>query len=179
MEKRLLVCVGSGPLFVEISYFLLLPTQLLPDDEKAMMLWVTRNIKINAENKAKISITGAKHVPVPNAAASKPGLMPRIALGNIGNKDREQPQAKLPLKKEAKTAVAGKVIAKKLPKPLEKALELVPVTVLESAPEPEPEPVHEEKRLSQPVWVDTPSPSPMKTSGCTPAENIHVRLSLV
>ena len=73
--------------------------------------------KINAENKAKISMAGAKHVPVAGVATSKPGLRPRTALGDIGNKVSEQPQAKLPLKK-----------------------------------------------------VDTPSPSPMETSGCAPAE---------
>lgn len=55
--------------------------------------------KINAENKAKISMAGAKHVPVAGVATSKPGLRPRTALGDIGNKVSEQPQAKLPLKK--------------------------------------------------------------------------------
>lgn len=44
-------------------------------------------------------MTGAKRVPVATAAASKPGLRPRTALGDIGNKVSEQPQAKLPLKK--------------------------------------------------------------------------------
>ena len=62
-------------------------------------------------------MAGAKHVPVAGVATSKPGLRPRTALGDIGNKVSEQPQAKLPLKK-----------------------------------------------------VDTPSPSPMETSGCAPAE---------
>uniref|UniRef100_A0A8C0S1E0 G2/mitotic-specific cyclin-B1 n=1 Tax=Canis lupus familiaris TaxID=9615 RepID=A0A8C0S1E0_CANLF len=112
-----------------------------------MALRVTRNTKVNVENKAKIGMAGAKRVPLASAAASKPGLRPRTALGDIGNKVSEQPQAKLPLKKEAKTAVPGKVIAKKIPKPLEKA------------PEPVP-----------PILVDTPSPSPMETSGCAPAE---------
>ncbi|KAM7148651.1 G2/mitotic-specific cyclin-B1 isoform 3-T3 [Molossus nigricans] len=133
-----------------------------------MALRVTRNTKINAENKAKISIAGAKRVPLATAAASKAGLRPRTALGDIANNVSEQPQAKLPLKKEAKTLAAGKVIAKKLPKPLEKAPE--PVPVLEPAPEPEPEPVKEEKLSPEPILVDTPSPSPMETSGCAPAE---------
>ncbi|XP_019583600.1 G2/mitotic-specific cyclin-B1 [Rhinolophus sinicus] len=133
-----------------------------------MAFRVTRNTKINGENKAKISMAGAKRVPVATAAASKPGLRPRMALGDIGNKVSEQPQSKLPLKKEAKTLAAGKVIAKKLPKPLEKGLE--PVPVLEPAPEPEPEPVKEEKLSPEPILVDTPSPSPMETSGCAPAE---------
>ncbi|XP_032260175.1 G2/mitotic-specific cyclin-B1 isoform X3 [Neomonachus schauinslandi] len=133
-----------------------------------MALRVTRNTKVNVENKAKISMAGAKRVPLATTAASKPGLRPRTALGDIGNKVSEQPQAKLPLKKEAKTLVPGKVIAKKIPKPLEKAPEPVPEPVPE--PEPEPEPIKEEKLSPEPILVDTPSPSPMETSGCAPAE---------
>ncbi|XP_026956746.1 G2/mitotic-specific cyclin-B1 isoform X2 [Sagmatias obliquidens] len=139
-----------------------------------MALRITRNTKINAENKAKVSMAGAKRVPVATVAASKPGLRPRTALGDIGNKVSEQPQAKLPLKKEAKTLAAGKVIAKKLPKPLEKAPVPVPEPQpeldLEPEPEPETEPVKEEKLPPEPILVDTPSPSPMETSGCAPAE---------
>ncbi|CAI9156279.1 unnamed protein product [Rangifer tarandus platyrhynchus] len=133
-----------------------------------MALRITRNSKINAENKAKISMAGAKRVPVASVAISKPGLRPRTALGDIGNKVSEQPQAKLPLKKEAKTLAAGKVTAKKVPKPLEKAP--VPVPEPQPEPEPEPEPVKEEKLSPEPILVDTPSPSPMETSGCAPAE---------
>lgn len=44
-------------------------------------------------------MAGAKRVPVATAAASKPGLRPRTALGDIGNKVSEQLQAKMPLKK--------------------------------------------------------------------------------
>ena len=44
-------------------------------------------------------MAGAKRVPVAAVAISKPGLRPRPALGDIGNKVSEQPQAKLPLKK--------------------------------------------------------------------------------
>ena len=69
---------------------------------------------------------------------------------------------------EAKTLPAGKVIAKKVPKPLEKAP--VPVPDSQPEPEPEPEPVKEEKLSPEPILVDTPSPSPMETSGCAPAE---------
>ena len=69
---------------------------------------------------------------------------------------------------EAKTLPAGKVIAKKVPKPLEKAP--VPVPDPQPEPEPEPEPVKEEKLSPEPILVDTPSPSPMETSGCAPAE---------
>uniref|UniRef100_A0A8C2UTC6 G2/mitotic-specific cyclin-B1 n=1 Tax=Chinchilla lanigera TaxID=34839 RepID=A0A8C2UTC6_CHILA len=108
-----------------------------------MALRVTRNAKINAENKATVSMAGAKRVPVASAAASKPGLRPRTALGDIGNKVSEQ--ARVPLKKEAKTSATGKVIAKKLQKPLEK----VPVCVPE--PQPEPEPVKEEKLSPEPI----------------------------
>ncbi|XP_057593446.1 LOW QUALITY PROTEIN: G2/mitotic-specific cyclin-B1-like [Hippopotamus amphibius kiboko] len=139
-----------------------------------MALRITRNTKIDAENEAKISMAGAKHLPVITVAASKPRLRPRTALGDIGNKVSEQPQAKLPLKKEAKTSAVGKVIAKKLPKPLEKA----PVPVPEPQQEPElelkPESdlslLKEEKLSPEPILVDTPSPSPMETSGCAPAE---------
>ncbi|XP_032738264.1 G2/mitotic-specific cyclin-B1-like [Lontra canadensis] len=129
-----------------------------------MALRVTKNTKVNAGNKAKISMGGAKRVPLSGTAASKPGLRPRTALRDVGNKVSEQPQAKLPLKKEAKTLVPGKVIAKKIPKPLEKSPEPV------SEPEPEPEPVKEEKLLPEPILVATPSPSPMETSGCAPEE---------
>ena len=95
-------------------------------------------------------MAGAKRVPVAGVATSKPGLRPQTALGDIGNKVSEQPQAKLPLKKEAKTLPAGKVTAKKVPKPLEKA----PVPVPQLEPEPEPEPVKEEKLSPEPILVN-------------------------
>ncbi|EHB14336.1 G2/mitotic-specific cyclin-B1 [Heterocephalus glaber] len=129
-----------------------------------MALRVTRNTKINAENKATISMAGAKRVPAASAAASKPGLRPRTTLGDISNKVSEQLQARVPLQKEAKSSATGKVIAKNLQKPLEK----MPVCVPE--PEPEPEPVKEEKLPPEPILVDTPSPTLMETSGCAPAE---------
>lgn len=132
-----------------------------------MALRVTRNTKIAAENKAKISMAGAKRVPVGAVAASKVGLRPRMALGDIGNKVSEQPQAKMPLKKETKALAVGRGIAKKLPKPVEK--EPMPLE-LESKPELEPEPPREEKLSPEPILVDTPSASPMETSGCAPAE---------
>ncbi|KAM9102135.1 G2/mitotic-specific cyclin-B1 [Sarcophilus harrisii] len=123
-----------------------------------MALRVTRNMKMNAENKLKgNNVPGAKRVPVPSAA-SKPGLRPRMALGDIGNKVCEQQQAppsKIPLKKETKAPIS-KVAAKKAPKPVEKM--------------PVPEPVKEEKITPEPIKVDSPSPSPMETSGCAPAE---------
>ncbi|KAM7338812.1 hypothetical protein ACRRTK_002296 [Alexandromys fortis] len=132
-----------------------------------MALRVTRSTKLNKENKAKVSMAGAKRVPVAIAAASKPGLRPRTALGDIGNKVSEQAQARLPLKKELKTSVTGKVSAKIPPKLLEK----VPVSEPEvEITEPEPEPVMEEKLSPEPILVDNPSPSPVETSGCAPAE---------
>ncbi|XP_055457901.1 G2/mitotic-specific cyclin-B1 [Psammomys obesus] len=130
-----------------------------------MALRVTRNSKINTENKAKVSMAGAKRVPVAFAAASKPGLRPRTALGDIGNKVSEQVQASMPLKKEAKTSAAGKATAKIIPKPVEKAPVCEPEVELA-----DPEPVMEEKLSPEPILVDNPSPSPMETSGCAPAE---------
>ena len=53
---------------------------------------------------------------------------------------------------EAKTLPAGKVIAKKVPKPLEKAP--VPVPDSQPEPEPEPEPVKEEKLSPEPILVN-------------------------
>lgn len=44
-------------------------------------------------------MAGAKRVPTAPAATSKPGLRPRTALGDIGNKVSEQLQAKMPVKK--------------------------------------------------------------------------------
>ena len=74
-----------------------------------MALRVTRNSKINTENKAMVSKAGAKCVPVAVAAASKPRLSSRTALEDIGNKASEQVQARMPLKREAKTLGTRKV----------------------------------------------------------------------
>uniref|UniRef100_A0A8C6W7B5 Cyclin B1 n=1 Tax=Nannospalax galili TaxID=1026970 RepID=A0A8C6W7B5_NANGA len=109
-----------------------------------MALRVTRNTKINAENKVKASMAGAKRVPLTSVAACKPGLRPRTALGDIGNKVSEQLQTRVPLKKEAKTSATGKVTAKRPPKSLEK----VRVCEPELEPEPAPEPINEEEKLS-------------------------------
>lgn len=51
---------------------------------------------------------------------------------------------------EAKPFAAGKVTAKKIPKPLEKA----PVSVPVPEPEPQPEPVKEEKLSPEPILVN-------------------------
>lgn len=64
----------------------------------AMGLRVTR--KSNTENKAKVSMTGVKRVPAVIATASKPGLRPRTALEDIGNKVNEQVVSRVPPKKE-------------------------------------------------------------------------------
>ena len=136
-----------------------------------MALRVTRNTKINTENKAKVSMAGAKRVPVTVTAASKPGLRPRTALGDIGNKVSEELQARVPLKREAKTLGTGKGTVKALPKPVEKVPVCEPgVELAEPEPEPELEHVREEKLSPEPILVDNPSPSPMETSGCAPAE---------
>lgn len=129
-----------------------------------MALRVTRNTKINTENKAKVSMAGAKRVPVA-VAASKPLLRSRTALGDIGNKVSEQ--SRIPLKKETKKLGSGTVTVKALPKPVDKVPVCEPEVELD---EPEPEPVMEVKHSPEPILVDTPSPSPMETSGCAPAE---------
>nr|XP_034370257.1 G2/mitotic-specific cyclin-B1-like isoform X1 [Arvicanthis niloticus] len=133
-----------------------------------MALRVTRNTKINTENNAKVSMAGAKRVPVEIAAASKPGLRSRTAFGDIGSKVSEQ--ARVPLKKETKTLGAGKVTVKVLPKPAEEKVPVCEPEVELAEPEPEPEHVTEEKLSPEPILVDNPSPSPMETSGCAPAD---------
>ncbi|XP_038621735.1 G2/mitotic-specific cyclin-B1 [Tachyglossus aculeatus] len=127
-----------------------------------MALRVTRNTKLNGENKVKMSVAATKRPPV-SSATTKQGLRPRNALGDIGNKVVvEQPQSKMPVKKETKAAGVGKVIPKKLTKPAVK----------------EPEAVKEKKPDPEPVKAECPSPSPMETSGCDvsgcapPAEEI-------
>lgn len=108
-----------------------------------MSLRITRNMLSNAENNVKSGVVGKM--------AAKPGLRPRPALGDIGNKA----DTKMPLKKEQKPAVK---LVKKV-KPAEKI--------------PEPKKAKEEAVCikPQPVPVEAPSsPSPMETSGCHPDE---------
>ncbi|KAL1787660.1 G2/mitotic-specific cyclin-B1 [Sigmodon hispidus] len=112
-----------------------------------MALRVTRNKKINTDNKAKISMVSDKRVPVAFAVASKPGLRPRTTLGDIGNKVSKQVPPRVPLKKKLKTSVTAKVSAKIPPKPLEKVLVSEPEVELVE-PKPEPEPVMEKKAFS-------------------------------
>uniref|UniRef100_A0A8C3PFI3 Cyclin B1 n=1 Tax=Chrysemys picta bellii TaxID=8478 RepID=A0A8C3PFI3_CHRPI len=82
-----------------------------------------QNTRVNAENQVKSNVAAAKR----GAAAAKPGLRPRTALGDIGNKVGEQPPKALPKK----------------------------VLNLKLSPQ-----------------LESPSPSPMETSGCVPAEEV-------
>ncbi|XP_013925120.1 PREDICTED: G2/mitotic-specific cyclin-B1 [Thamnophis sirtalis] len=117
-----------------------------------MALRVTRNTKVNAENKTKPAMALTKR----GVAASKPALRPRTALGDIGNKACE-PQSKDVGKKEMlKPTAVDKVITRKITKPTEKPIQ----------------PVKEEKPIPEPVKLEPLSPSPMETSGCAPAEDI-------
>ncbi|MEE6495427.1 hypothetical protein FKM82_002043 [Ascaphus truei] len=106
-----------------------------------MSLRVTRNMLTNAENNVKTTMAGKR------AVVTKPGLRPRNALGDIGNKA----EPKVPLK-DLKPAV--KVVKKT--KPVEKVLEPVKVKA--------------EKPVPKPAEVEPSSPSPMETSGCLPDE---------
>ncbi|XP_072275355.1 G2/mitotic-specific cyclin-B1-like [Pyxicephalus adspersus] len=105
-----------------------------------MSIRITRNMLSNAEN-VRSGAVGKMVV--------KPGLRPRTALGDIGNKA----DTKIPLKKEQKPVKVVKKV-----KPAEKI--------------PEPKKVKEEAICTkQPLQVEAPSsPSPMETSGCHPDE---------
>ncbi|KAM4723220.1 G2/mitotic-specific cyclin-B1 [Rhinophrynus dorsalis] len=96
----------------------------------------------NAENNVKMAVAGKR------AVASKPGLRPRTALGDIGNKA----EPKVVGKKELKPAV--KVVKKS--KPVDKV--------------PEALKLKEEKACPKPSEEEPSSPSPMETSGCLPEE---------
>uniref|UniRef100_A0A8C5R9Y2 Cyclin B1 n=1 Tax=Laticauda laticaudata TaxID=8630 RepID=A0A8C5R9Y2_LATLA len=115
-----------------------------------MALRVTRNTKVNAENKTKAAMALNK----PGVAASKPALRhSRTALGDIGNKACE-PQPKDTVKKEMlkQPTALDKVTIRKTTKPTEKPVK--------------------EKPIPEPVKLESLSPSPMETSGCAPAEDI-------
>ncbi|XP_053324760.1 G2/mitotic-specific cyclin-B1 [Spea bombifrons] len=108
-----------------------------------MSLRVTRNKLTIAENNVKAGVAGKRVV------AAKPGLRPRTALGDIGNKA----EPKAALKKELKPAV--KVVKKtkavdKLPEPLKVKENVCP----------------------KPVEVVPSSPTPMETSGCIPDDEL-------
>ncbi|XP_028604775.2 G2/mitotic-specific cyclin-B1 isoform X2 [Podarcis muralis] len=116
-----------------------------------MALRVTRNTKINAENKIK-AVMATKR----GGDGARPGLRPRTALGDIGNKACEA-KAKAVMKKEIlKPAILDKVTTQKVPRPTEQPNESA----------------KEERPILEPVKLESPSPSPMETSGCAPAEEI-------
>nr|XP_025038431.1 G2/mitotic-specific cyclin-B1 isoform X2 [Pelodiscus sinensis] len=95
-----------------------------------MALRVSRNTRVHAENQVKSNVAAVKR----EAAAAKPGLRPRTALGDIGNKVCKQPP-KAPPKKEAKLPVAA---VKPLAKKTTRAAEKVNEPVKEQNPVPEP-----------------------------------------
>lgn len=127
-------------------------------------------------------MAGAKRVPLATTAASKPGLRPRTALGDIGNKVSEQPQAKLPLKKVT-IFLSQLLCLKSSPYSCDpwwgnisfssfhpqEAKTLVPGKViakkipkpLEKAPEPVPEPVPEPEPEPEPIKEEKLSPEPI------------------
>ncbi|XP_033020234.1 G2/mitotic-specific cyclin-B1 [Lacerta agilis] len=116
-----------------------------------MALRVTRNTKTNAENKIKAVMAATKR----GGDGARPGLRPRTALGDIGNKACEA-KAKAVMKKEIlKPSVLDKV-TKKVTRPTEQPNESV----------------KEEKPILESVKLESPSPSPMETSGCAPAEEV-------
>ncbi|KAG9464173.1 hypothetical protein GDO78_020359 [Eleutherodactylus coqui] len=110
------------------------------EKQPAMSLRVTRNMLSNAENTIKSGVVGKR------ALVTKPGLRPRTALGDIGNRA----DTKVPVKKDLKPAV--KVVKKT--KAAEKA----------------PEPKKVENACPKVPEVALGSPSPMETSGCLPEE---------
>ncbi|XP_063283813.1 G2/mitotic-specific cyclin-B1-like isoform X1 [Pelobates fuscus] len=114
----------------------------IPRYTDTMSLRVTRNMLSNTENNVKAPI--GKRV-----LAAKPGLRPRTALCDIGNKA----EPKVQLKKELKPA--AKIVKK--PKPVEKVPE--PVKVMP-----------EIACLPVPEQAEPSSPSPMETSGCIPEQ---------
>ncbi|XP_069837297.1 G2/mitotic-specific cyclin-B1-like [Dendropsophus ebraccatus] len=106
-----------------------------------MSLRITRNMLSNAENNVKSGAVGKR------ALVAKPGLRPRTALGDIGNRA----DTKAPPKKDVKPAAK---VVKKTTKAVEKA----------------PEPKKVEDVCPKAPEVEPSSPSPMETSGCIPEE---------
>ncbi|EMP36536.1 G2/mitotic-specific cyclin-B1 [Chelonia mydas] len=111
-----------------------------------------RNTRVNAENQVKSNVAAAKR----GAAAAKPGLRPRTALGDIGNKVGEQPPKALPKKEAKPPSAAVKPLARK------------PIRAAETVIQP----AKEQKPITEPAKLESPSPSPMETSGCVPAEEV-------
>ncbi|XP_053888321.1 G2/mitotic-specific cyclin-B1 isoform X2 [Malaclemys terrapin pileata] len=117
-----------------------------------MALRISRNTRVNAENQVKSNVAAAKR----GVAAAKPGLRPRTALGDIGNKVGEQPPKALPKKETKPPSAAVKPLARKATRAAEKVIE----------------PAKEQKPIPEPAKLESPSPSPMETSGCVPAEEV-------
>ncbi|KAJ7335896.1 hypothetical protein JRQ81_013837 [Phrynocephalus forsythii] len=117
-----------------------------------MALRVTRNVKVNTENKTKPAMAATKR----GVGVAKPSLRPRTALGDIGNKACDAKPKDLVKKEMMKPAAIDKVTTRKASKPVEKANE----------------PSKEEKPVPEPVKLESPSPSPMETSGIAPTEDI-------
>uniref|UniRef100_A0A6J0T059 G2/mitotic-specific cyclin-B1 n=1 Tax=Pogona vitticeps TaxID=103695 RepID=A0A6J0T059_9SAUR len=117
-----------------------------------MALRVTRNVKVNTENKTKPAMAATKR----GIGVAKPSLRPRTALGDIGNKACDLKPKDLAKKEILKPAVIDKVTTRKASRPVEKTTE----------------PVKEEKPVPEPVKLESPSPSPMETSGIAPAEDV-------
>ncbi|KAG1957293.1 G2/mitotic-specific cyclin-B2 [Pimephales promelas] len=103
-----------------------------------MALRVTRNTRLaSSENQNAL--------PGKAAVATKPGLRPRAALGEIGN----NPQTRQALrKKEVKAAPNAEVVTEKAP-------------VVQQPKKESPKAKHDVQILSEPS-----SPIPMETSGC-------------
>ncbi|XP_074850364.1 G2/mitotic-specific cyclin-B1 [Carettochelys insculpta] len=118
-----------------------------------MALRVSRNTRVSTENQVRNNVAA---VAKRDAAAAKPGLRPRTALGDIGNKVGKQPPKALPKKEAKPPAAAAKPPTKKAPR----------------APEKMIEPVTEQKLVPEPTKLESPSSSPMETSGCVPAEDV-------
>ncbi|XP_030423701.1 G2/mitotic-specific cyclin-B1 [Gopherus evgoodei] len=117
-----------------------------------MALRISRNTRVNAENQVKSNVAAAKR----GAAAAKPGLRPRTALGDIGNKVGEQPPKALPKKETKPPSAAVKPLPRKATRAAEKVIE----------------PAKEQKPIPEPAKLESPSPSPMETSGCVPGEEM-------
>ncbi|XP_050803021.1 G2/mitotic-specific cyclin-B1 [Gopherus flavomarginatus] len=117
-----------------------------------MALRISRNTRGNAENQMKSNVAAAKR----GAAAAKPGLRPRTALGDIGNKVGEQPPKALPKKETKPPSAAVKPLPRKATRAAEKVIE----------------PAKEQKPIPEPAKLESPSPSPMETSGCVPGEEV-------
>uniref|UniRef100_A0A8C0J8W2 Cyclin B1 n=1 Tax=Chelonoidis abingdonii TaxID=106734 RepID=A0A8C0J8W2_CHEAB len=134
-----------------------------------------QNTRVNAENQVKSNVAAAKR----GAAAAKPGLRPRTALGDIGNKVGEQPPKALPKKvrpgacprrspEQPEPGRSRPLLSPQETKPPSAAVKPLPRKATRAAEVIEP--TKEQKPISEPA--KSPSPSPMETSGCVPGEEM-------